>query len=291
MSWLNKLLPPRINENNQKSNVPEGLWCKCDHCNEILYSTDFNNNCKVCVKCNHHHTLSARERIELLLDADAINIDNIQSSRVEIAKNLQTVDILKFVDSKKYSDRLELARQTLEENDALVVMYGQMNTVPVVLACFEFKFIGGSMSSAVGEKFVQGVQYALKHKCPFICVSASGGARMQEGVTALMQMAKTTAVLQLLTMNKLPFISILTNPTMGGVSASFAFLGDVVIAEPNALIGFAGARVILQTVHEKLPNGFQRAEFLLEKGSIDMIVKRKELKATITTIIKILMLS
>jgi acetyl-CoA carboxylase carboxyl transferase subunit beta len=280
MSWLSKILPPKIKEDSGKSNVPEGLWCKCDNCNEILYHTDLDNNLKVCPKCDHHHTLSARERLDMLLDTE---------NRIEIATNVMPVDILNFTDSKKYSARLKQAQKKLKENDALVVMSGTLNKQEVVIASFEFKFIGGSMGSVVGEKFVRGVREALAKNCPFICITASGGARMQEGVSSLMQMAKTCAALTLLSTKNLPFISILSNPTMGGVSASFAFIGDVVIAEPMALIGFAGPRVIEQTVREKLPEGFQRSDFLLEKGALDMIVRRHDLKEKISKIITMLL--
>lgn len=280
MSWLSKILPPRVKENSAKSNVPEGLWCKCDNCNEILYHTDLDHNLKVCPKCDHHHGLSARERLDMLLD---------EGNRLEIGQNIKPVDILKFADSKKYTERLLQTQKKLHENDALVVMQGTMHKQKVVIACFEFKFIGGSMGSVVGEKFVRGVKAALEHNCAFICVATSGGARMQEGVSSLMQMAKTSAAITLLSNKNLPFISILANPTMGGVSASFAFLGDVVIAEPKALIGFAGQRVIEQTVREKLPDGFQQSEFLLEKGAIDMIVRRHDLKDHVYEVIQLLL--
>lgn len=280
MSWLSKILPPRIKETSVKSNVPEGLWCKCEGCNEILYHTDLDHNLKVCPKCDFHHSMSARERLDMLLDAE---------KRVEIGQEVKPVDILKFVDSKKYSDRLAQTQKKLDENDALVVMSGTLNKEQVVIACFEFGFIGGSMGSVVGEKFARGVKEALFLNCPFICVATSGGARMQEGVNSLMQMAKTSAILTLLSDKKLPFISILANPTMGGVSASFAFLGDVVITEPGALIGFAGPRVIEQTVREKLPEGFQQSEFLLEKGALDMIVQRQDLKDQVYEIIQLLL--
>lgn len=272
MSWLSKLLPPKVQSTegeNTKSNVPEGLWRKCDNCNEILYHTDLDNNLKVCPKCNHHHQLTARERIDMLLDADG---------RIEIASEVKPIDILKFKDSKKYSERLSQTQKKLNEDDALIVMQGTVNKLPTVIAAFEFRFIGGSMGSVVGERFTRGVKAAVDNNCPFVCVAASGGARMQEGVNSLMQMAKTCAALTLLSTKKLPFISILSDPTMGGVSASFAFLGDIVIAEPGALIGFAGQRVIEQTVRQKLPDGFQRSEFLLDKGAIDMVVARHSLK-------------
>ncbi|MDN0074277.1 acetyl-CoA carboxylase, carboxyltransferase subunit beta [Crenobacter sp. SG2303] len=283
MSWLNKLLPPKIKRDSRAtmpSAVPEGLWSKCSACEAVLYYTDLEANLQVCPKCNHHHPVRARARLDMLLDAEG---------RREIGAEVKPVDILKFKDSKKYPDRLSAAHNETGEDDALVVMQGSMNGVPVVVAAFEFKFIGGSMGSVVGERFVRGVQAAIEAKAPFICVAASGGARMQEGLNSLMQMAKTSAALQLLTDAKLPFISLLTDPTMGGVSASFAFLGDVVIGEPGALIGFAGPRVIEQTVRETLPEGFQRAEFLLEKGAIDMIVDRRQLKDKITTLLTLLL--
>lgn len=281
MSWLSKLLPPKVNvESGDKANVPEGLWHKCEGCNEILYYTDLEKNFQVCPKCNYHHYMSARKRLEMLLDNDG---------RVEIGAEVRPVDILKFKDSKKYADRLEDSQNKIGESDALVVMQGTMNKQMVVIAAFEFKFIGGSMGSVVGERFARGVMAAAENNCPFICVATSGGARMMEGVNSLMQMTKTSAVLHLLSAKKLPFISVLTDPTMGGVSASFAFLGDVVVAEPGASIGFAGKRVIEQTVREKLPEGFQTAEFLLEKGAIDMVVTRQNLKYELARMIALLM--
>jgi acetyl-CoA carboxylase carboxyl transferase subunit beta len=279
MSWLSKLLPPKVQvDSTEKANVPEGLWHKCDSCNEILYYTDLEQNLDVCPKCEHHHPLNARNRIAMLLDSDG---------RIEIGREVLPVDSLKFKDSKAYEERLTAAQAKIGEDDALVVMQGTINNEPAVVAAFEFRFIGGSMGSVVGERFVRGVKAAADNNCAFICVAASGGARMQEGVNSLMQMAKTSAALRLLTNKQLPFISVLTDPTMGGVSASFAFLGDVVIAEPGALIGFAGPRVIEQTVREKLPEGFQSAEFLLEKGAIDMVVPRKQLKSQISKIIQL----
>ena len=278
MSWLDKILPPKIKNRSKSegsSNVPEGLWHKCPSCSATIYSTELQQNDQVCPKCNHHNPLSARERLNLLLD---------EEGREEIAANIKPTDPLKFKDSKKYPERLAAARKATGEDDALVVMKGFMNGLPVVIAAFEFRFIGGSMGSVVGERFVQGVA----DNCSFICVAASGGARMQEGVNSLMQMTKTSAALHLLTEKHLPFISVLTDPTMGGVSASFAFLGDVVLAEPNALIGFAGPRVIEQTVRETLPEGFQRAEFLLEKGAIDQIVDRRSMKQRISDLITLL---
>ena len=280
MSWLDKILPPKIKrEDSGKSGVPEGLWRKCPACSEVLYASDLEQNHQVCPKCNHHNPLSARERLDLLLD---------EAGREEIGAEVKPTDILKFKDSKKYPDRLAAARKTTNEEDALVVMRGTMHGLPVVVAAFEFRFIGGSMGSVVGERFVQGVRRAAADGCTFICVSASGGARMQEGLSSLMQMAKTSAALHLLKEKDLPFISVLTDPTMGGVSASFAFLGDIVLAEPGALIGFAGPRVIEQTVREKLPEGFQRAEFLLQKGAIDQIVDRRKMKRHIADLIALL---
>ena len=282
MSWLDKILPPKIKNRSKSegsSNVPEGLWHKCPSCSATIYSTELQQNDQVCPKCNHHNPLSARERLSLLLD---------EEGREEIAANIKPTAPLKFKDSKKYPERLAAARKATGEDDALVVRKGFMNGLPVVIAAFEFRFIGGSMGSVVGERFVQGVRRAVADNCSFICVAASGGARMQEGVNSLMQMTKTSAALHLLTEKHLPFISVLTDPTMGGVSASFAFLGDVVLAEPNALIGFAGPRVIEQTVRETLPEGFQRAEFLLEKGAIDQIVDRRSMKQRISDLITLL---
>ncbi len=271
MSWLQKLLPPRIKSSpgERKQAVPEGLWIKCQACEAVLYRTDLEKNLDVCPKCSYHARVSARERLEQLLDPEG---------RFEIGSEVVPIDSLKFKDSRKYPDRLAAALEETGETDALVVMQGSVKSVPLVVAAFEFGFMGGSMGSVVGERFVRGVRVAYENRVPFVCVSASGGARMQEGVSSLFQMAKTTAVLQELARARLPYISILTDPTMGGVSASFAFVADVVIAEPGALIGFAGPRVIEQTVREKLPEGFQRAEFLLEKGAIDMIVDRRQLR-------------
>ncbi len=281
MSWLKKLLPPKINRegSSPRKSMPEGLWHKCPACEAVLYATDLEDNLNVCPKCSHHNRLSARQRLELLLDAEG---------RFEIGSEVLPVDSLKFKDSKRYPDRLAAAVADTDETDSLVVMQGAMHTLPVVIAAFEFDFMGGSMGSVLGERFVRGVQAAVEQNMPFICVTASGGARMQEGLFSLMQMAKTTASLTKLSQAGLPFISVLTDPTMGGVSASFAFVGDVVIAEPKALIGFAGPRVIEQTVREKLPEGFQRSEFLLEKGAVDMIVDRREMKAKIVELLALL---
>jgi len=281
MSWFQKLLPPKINrrDGDAKKNVPEGLWVKCPSCETVLYYSDLEKNLGVCPKCAHHHRICARTRLDWLLDGD---------ERFEIGAEVLPVDTLKFKDQKKYSERLAASKKSTGEDDALVVMQGTISKVPVVAAAFEFSFMGGSMGSVVGERFVRGVQVALEQKCPFICFAASGGARMQEGLLSLMQMAKTCAALTQLSEEKLPFISVLTDPTMGGVSASFAFMGDVVIAEPGALIGFAGARVIQQTVRETLPDGFQRAEFLLEHGAVDMIIDRREMRKQLVTLITLL---
>jgi acetyl-CoA carboxylase carboxyl transferase subunit beta len=281
MSWLEKLLPPRIQRSvssNRKS-MPEGLWVKCPSCEAVLYRSDLEANVHVCPKCSHHLRISARERLDALLDA---------GGRYEIGQEVLPVDTLKFKDSKKYPDRLKDALETTGETDAMVVMGGSVMSVPLVMACFEFGFMGGSMGSVVGERFVRGVQAALEQKVPFVCFTATGGARMQEGLLSLMQMAKTTSMLTKLSEKKLPFISVLTDPTMGGVSASFAFMGDVVIAEPKALIGFAGPRVIENTVREKLPEGFQRAEFLVQKGAVDMIVDRRNLREELARLLALL---
>jgi len=281
MSWLQKLLPPRIKSSpgDRRTPVPEGLWVKCPSCEAVLYRTDLEKNLNVCPKCAYHSRVGARERIDQLLDPEG---------RFEIGLEVMPIDSLKFRDQKKYPDRLAAALEETGETDALVVMQGSVKSVPLVLAAFEFGFMGGSMGSVVGERFVRGVRVAYENRIPYVCISASGGARMQEGVNSLFQMAKTTAVLQELTKARLPFISILTDPTMGGVSASFAFVADVVIAEPGALIGFAGPRVIEQTVREKLPEGFQRAEFLVEKGALDLIVDRRELRDELAGLLALL---
>ena len=283
MSWFQKLLPPKIKRRElgaeSKKNVPEGLWHKCPSCQAVLYHSDLEKNLSVCPKCSHHHRITARTRLDWLLDGEG---------RFEIGAEVQPLDTLKFKDSRKYSERLSVAQQDTGETDAMVVMQGSVHALPLVAAVFEFSFMGGSMGSVVGERFVRGVQLATEQKIPFVCFAASGGARMQEGLLSLMQMAKTCAALTQLSHEKLPFISVLTDPTMGGVSASFAFMGDVVIAEPGALIGFAGARVIQQTVRETLPEGFQRAEFLLEHGAIDMIVDRREMRKQLATLITLL---
>jgi len=281
MSWLQKLLPPKIQRSSgPRKTVPEGLWTKCPACDAVLYSTDLEKNVGVCPKCGHHQRISARARLDNLLDADG---------RYEIGAEVLPVDSLKFKDSRKYPERLEEARTETGETDALVVQQGAIRGIGAVCAAFEFDFMGGSMGSVVGERFVRGVRVAIDHKLPFVCFASSGGARMQEGLLSLAQMAKTTAALTDLAERRLPFVSVLTDPTMGGVSASFAMIGDVVIAEPRALIGFAGPRVIEQTVRQKLPEGFQRAEFLLEKGAIDLIVDRRQMRERLASILALLL--
>ncbi|HYH42956.1 MAG TPA: acetyl-CoA carboxylase, carboxyltransferase subunit beta [Burkholderiales bacterium] len=282
MSWLQKLLPPKIKRDSGgiKKAVPEGLWSKCESCEAVLYRSDLEKNFYVCPKCSHHNRISARERLDYLLDVEG---------RYEIGAEVLPVDTLKFKDSRRYTERLSDARNDTSEEDALVVMQGSIKTLPVVAAAFEFGFLGGSMGSVVGERFVRGVQVCLEQRLPFICITATGGARMQEGVLSLMQMAKTCASLTQLSADKLPFISVLTDPTMGGVSASFAMIGDIVMAEPGALIGFAGPRVIEQTVRETLPEGFQRSEFLLEHGSIDMIVDRRQMPEKLAQLLGLLL--
>ncbi len=280
MSWLEKLLPPRIKQGGTRKTMPEGVWTKCPGCEAVLYSAELERSLQVCPKCGHHLRIRARERLDALLDAEG---------RYEIGQEVLPVDSLKFKDSKKYVDRLQQAMQDTGETDAMIVLGGSIRALPVVVACFEFDFMGGSMGSVVGERFARGAQTALEQKVPFICITATGGARMQEGLLSLLQMAKTTAMIGKLAEAKLPFISVLTDPTMGGVSASFAFMGDVVIAEPKALIGFAGPRVIEQTVREKLPEGFQRAEFLLTKGAVDMIVDRRNMRDEIAQLLALLL--
>ena len=279
MSWLKNVIPPKIKRivgSVSKKNIPEGLWCKCPSSQAVLYRTDLEQSMEVCPKCSFHNRISARARIETILDKE---------KRKEIGTQIQPLDTLKFNDTQSYADRIKSSQKDLNEKDAIVVMQGLIEGKPAVVAAFEFKFMGGSMGSVVGEKFVRGIQAAIKAKAAFICVSASGGARMQEGLLSLMQMAKTSAALTKLSEAKLPFFSILTDPTMGGVSASFAMLGDIIIAEPKALIGFAGPRVIEQTVREKLPEGFQRSEFLLTHGAIDMIVDRRDMKKKLVNLI------
>jgi acetyl-CoA carboxylase carboxyl transferase subunit beta len=281
MSWLDKLLPSKIQPTDpeQRRAIPEGLWLKCPSCESVLYKTDLESNLNVCPKCDHHLRIGARARLDAFLDPEG---------RWEIGQEVMPVDPLKFKDSKKYPQRLKDALESTGETDALVVVGGAVMSVPLVAACFEFDFMGGSMGSVVGERFVRGVEAALEQKLPFISFASTGGARMQEGLFSLLQMAKTNASLTLLAKAGLPYISVLTDPTMGGVSASFAFLGDVVIAEPKALVGFAGPRVIENTVREKLPEGFQRSEFLLEKGALDMICDRRQLRTTVAHLLALL---
>ena len=281
MNWFSKLLPERIRiDGESRKSVPEGLWTKCSACGAVLYRAEMERNLDVCPKCDQHARVGARWRLEKFLD---------EEGRIEIAANLQPVDALKFKDLKKYKDRLTQAQKATNENDALIAMKGTVKGVPVVAAAFEFKFMGGSMGSVVGERFVRAVNVCLKENLPLVCYSASGGARMQEALFSLMQMAKTSAALARMRKQSLPFISILTDPTMGGVSASLAMLGDINIAEPNALIGFAGPRVIEQTVREVLPDGFQRSEFLLDHGAVDMIVDRRDMRDKVASLLSIMM--
>lgn len=280
MSWFEKLMPSRIRtEGSSKRTVPEGLWVKCKPCNAILYRAELERNLEVCTKCGHHMRIGARKRLEAFLD---------KGPREEIGMDLEPQDILKFKDSKRYKDRLSAAQKQTSEKDALVVMQGQVKGVPIVTAAFEFSFMGGSMGSVVGERFVRAVTVCLDQHLPLVCFSASGGARMQEALISLMQMAKTSAAIAALAQQGIPYISVLTDPTMGGVSASFAMLGDIHIAEPRALIGFAGPRVIEQTVRETLPEGFQRSEFLVEHGAIDMIVDRRDMRDRVAELLTML---
>ncbi|HBA09868.1 MAG: acetyl-CoA carboxylase carboxyltransferase subunit beta [Methylotenera sp.] len=281
MGWLNKL-PQKIQRvvGADKKTVPEGLWSKCSSCQSVLYRKDLEDNAEVCPKCGYHNRIGARARLAQLLDVEG---------QFEIGANVQPIDPLKFKDSKSYAERIKESQKAVNEKDALIVMQGSIKSVPAVVAVFEFKFMGGSMGSVVGERFARGVQTAIDNKMAFICISASGGARMQEGLLSLMQMAKTSAALTQLSKAGLPYISVLTDPTMGGVSASFAMLGDVIVAEPQALIGFAGPRVIEQTVRETLPDGFQRAEFLLEHGAIDLIIDRREMRNRLASLLANLM--
>ncbi len=280
MSWLEKLIPSRIRiDGKQKKAVPEGLWAKCPACDAVLYRADLERNLDVCPKCDHHMRIGARRRLEAFLD---------EEPRVEIGENLEPVDALKFKDLKKYKDRLTQAQKATGEKDALIGMMGQVKGVPLVAAAFEFKFMGGSMGSVVGERFVRCVDTAIEHNIPFVCFTASGGARMQEALFSLMQMAKTSAVLAKMSKRGIPFISVMTDPTMGGVSASLAMLGDLNVAEPKALIGFAGPRVIEQTVRQTLPEGFQRSEFLLEHGTVDMIIDRREMRDRLARVLSML---
>jgi acetyl-CoA carboxylase carboxyl transferase subunit beta len=282
MSWFEKLLPSTIRTegSNKKGTVPEGLWNKCPSCNAILYNSELERNFSVCPKCEHHMRISARTRLVMFLD---------EGGHQEIGKQVKPVDPLKFRDTKKYKERIALAQKQTKENDALVVMKGQLKGQDIVAAAFDFGYMGGSMGSVVGEKFVRGVNKSLELGVPFIVFTSSGGARMQESLFSLFQMAKTSAALTKLSEAGLPYISFMTDPTMGGVSASLAMLGDINVAEPNALIGFAGPRVIEQTVREKLPEGFQRSEFLQEHGAIDMIIDRREMREKIAAILALLM--
>jgi acetyl-CoA carboxylase carboxyl transferase subunit beta len=268
-NWLEKILPAVRAETKRRANVPEGLWRKCPKCESVLYRPELERSMEVCPKCDHHMRISARRRLDIFLDPDG---------RTEIGTELEPDDILKFKDSKKYRDRLAGAQKQTSEKDALIVMKGAINDLPLVACAFEFNFMGGSMGSVVGARFVKAVEACIEHQIPFVCFSASGGARMQEALFSLFQMAKTSAALQKLSEAGLPFISVMTDPVYGGVSASLAMLGDINMAEPNALIGFAGPRVIEQTVRQKLPEGFQRSEFLLEHGALDMIVHRHKMR-------------
>jgi acetyl-CoA carboxylase carboxyl transferase subunit beta len=276
MSWFEMLLPPKIKTSGSfgKKDIPEGLWKKCPACSAVLYRAELERNLDVCPKCNHHMRIGARRRLDILLD---------ESPREELAGTLKATDPLKFKDLKKYRDRLSEAQKRSHETDALVVLKGELKGEPLVAAAFEFSFMGGSMGTVVGERFLRAADLCIEQNIPLVCVSASGGARMQEALFSLMQMAKTSAVLRKMSHKGVPFISVLTDPTMGGVSASLAMLGDVIIAEPNALIGFAGPRVIEQTVRETLPEGFQRSEFLIETGAIDMIADRRDLRDVLAT--------
>ena len=280
MSWIDRIFSKNTSSSSRKANVPEGVWTKCTSCEQVLYREELKRHLEVCPKCGHHMRIDARERLLGLLDQD---------STQELAAELEPKDILKFKDLKKYKDRSTAAQKETGEKDALIVFYGTLYSMPIVAAASNFSFMGGSMGSVVGAKFVKAAEKAIEENCPFVCFSASGGARMQEALFSLMQMAKTSAVLAKMREKGVPFISVLTDPTLGGVSASFAMLGDINIAEPKALIGFAGPRVIEQTVREKLPEGFQRSEFLLEKGAIDMIVKRADMRNTLASLVSKLM--
>ena len=280
MSWIDRIFSKNTSSSSRKANVPEGVWTKCTSCEQVLYREELKRHLEVCPKCGHHMRIDARERLLCLLDQDSVQ---------ELAAELEPKDILKFKDLKKYKDRITAAQKDTGEKDALITFYGTLYNMPVVAAASNFSFMGGSMGSVVGAKFVKAAEKAIEENCPFVCFSASGGARMQEALFSLMQMAKTSAVLAKMREKGVPFISVLTDPTLGGVSASFAMLGDINIAEPKALIGFAGPRVIEQTVREKLPEGFQRCEFLLEKGAIDMIVKRADMRNTLASLLAKLM--
>lgn len=281
MSWFQRLMHGQIRTDaKSKSRVPDGVWTKCGACEAVLYQPELDRNIGVCPKCGHHHRIKARQRLEHFLD---------EENRVELGVKLEPVDALNFKDSKRYKERINLAQRKSGENDALITIQGSLQEQPVVACAFEFDYMGGSMGSVVGEKFLLGVNASLERQCPLICFSASGGARMQEGLLSLMQMAKTSAGLARMSLQGLPYVSVLTHPTTGGVTASLAMLGDINVAEPKALIGFAGPRVIEQTVREKLPEGFQRSEFLLEKGAIDMIVDRRDLRAKLAGMLELMM--
>jgi acetyl-CoA carboxylase carboxyl transferase subunit beta len=280
MSWFEKIMPSRIKTERRTRSVPEGLWIKCPACDAVLYRAELERNLNVCPKCSHHMRLSARERLDLFLDP---------GSTGEIGAAITPEDPLKFRDSKRYRDRLTQAQKATGDSDALIVLAGTLNALPIVACAFEFQFLGGSMGSVVGERFKRGVDYCIQERRPFVCFSASGGARMQEALYSLLQMAKTAAALSRLAQAHLPYISVMTDPTTGGVSASLALLGDVNVAEPRALIGFAGPRVIQQTVRETLPEGFQRSEFLLDHGAIDMIVDRREMRDRLAALLRILL--
>jgi acetyl-CoA carboxylase carboxyl transferase subunit beta len=279
MSWFDKLRPSRIRTRANKRQIPEGLWSKCEDCSSVLYQAELERNLNVCPKCDYHMRIGARKRLESFLD---------EEQGQEIGTHLESMDFLKFKDSKKYKDRLLQAQKVTGEKDALVVIQGQLKGIALVAMAFEFDFMAGSMGSVVGERFVRGARIALQEHIPLVCFAASGGARMQEALISLMQMAKTSAIVAQLSENSIPYISVLTNPTTGGVSASIAMLGDINVAEPKALIGFAGPRVIEQTVREKLPEGFQRSEFLLEHGAIDMIIDRREMRDRLAALLALL---
>jgi acetyl-CoA carboxylase carboxyl transferase subunit beta len=280
MTWFEKIIPSRIKTERRTRSVPEGLWIKCEACDAVLYRAELERNLGVCPKCSHHMRIDARERLKRFLDA---------GSASELATRIQPEDPLKFRDSKKYKDRLVASQKATGETDAMIVMAGTLHGLEIVACAFEFRFMGGSMGSVVGEKFVRAVEHCLRYRMPLVCFSASGGARMQEGLYSLLQMAKTSAALARLAQQRLPFVSVLTDPTTGGVSASLAMLGDVNVGEPRALIGFAGPRVIQQTVRETLPEGFQRSEFLLEHGALDMIVDRRDQRDRIGGLLRVLM--
>ena len=279
MNWFQKLIPSRVQAEStsaRKQQVPEGLWIKCPSCGAMLYRAELERNLDVCPKCSHHMRINARTRLAQFLDED---------TGVEIGAEVSPIDVLKFKDSKKYRDRITQAQKATGEKDALIAMEGKLKELPVVACAFEFDFMGGSMGAVVGERFVRAADVAFEKRIPMVCFAASGGARMQEALFSLMQMAKTSAALKRMADTGVPFISVLTDPTMGGVSASFAMLGDVIVAEPKALIGFAGPRVIEQTVRQTLPEGFQRSEFLLDHGAVDMIVDRRDLRETIASLL------